>query len=207
VYPLGTLIDAGGAFVPFPRVNDPRARTAGAAGGCVLVRRRALASAGGIEPLRAEVIDDCALGRAVKRSGGRLWLGHSASERSIRPYAGLGDVWQMVARSAFTQLRHSPLLLLGTLVGLALLYLVPPLWVLALPLHGNATAAALAASAWLLAAASFAPTLALYGHSFAWAFALPLAGALYAGMTLDSARRHWRNEGASWKGRAAAGRD
>ena len=191
---------------PFPRVNDPRARTAGAAGGCVLVRRRALASAGGIEPLRAEVIDDCALGRAVKRSGGRLWLGHSASERSIRPYAGLGDVWRMVARSAFTQLRHSSLLLLGTLVGLALLYLVPPLWVLALPLHGNATAAALAAGAWLLSAASFAPTLVLYGRSIAWAFALPLAGALYAGMTVDSARRHWRNEGASWKGRAAAGR-
>jgi len=191
---------------PFPRVNDPRARTAGAAGGCVLVRHRALARAGGIESLRAEVIDDCALGRAVKQSGGRLWLGLSATEHSIRPYAGLGDVWRMVARSAFTQLHHSSLLLLGTLVGLALLYLVPPLWVLALPLHGNATAAALAAGAWLFAAASFVPTLVLYRRSLAWAMALPLAGALYAGMTFDSARRHWRNEGASWKGRASAGR-
>jgi hopene-associated glycosyltransferase HpnB len=191
---------------PFPRVNDPRARTAGAAGGCVLVRRAALARAGGIESLRAEVIDDCALGRAVKRSGGRLWLGLSATERSIRPNAGIGDVWRMVARSAFTQLHHSSLLLAGTLVGLALLYLVPPLWVLLLPLHGDAAAAALGAAAWLLAAASFTPTLALYGRSVAWALALPLAGALYAGMTFDSARRHWRREGASWKGRAGAGR-
>lgn len=191
---------------PFPRVNDPRSRTAAAAGGCVLVLRDALTRAGGIESLRGEVIDDCALGRAVKRSGGRLWLGLSATERSIRPYAALGDVWQMVARSAFTQLHHSSLLLVGTLAGLALLYLVPPLWVLGLPLHGDAAAAALAAGAWLLAAASFAPTLALYGRAVAWSLALPLAGVLYAGMTLDSARRHWRREGASWKGRTGAGR-
>jgi hopene-associated glycosyltransferase HpnB len=191
---------------PFPRVNDPRSRTAAAAGGCVLVRREALARAGGIESLRAEVIDDCALGRAVKRSGGRLWLGLSATERSIRPNAGLGDVWRMVARSAFTQLRHPSLVLAGTLVGLALLYLVPPLWVLLLPWHGETAAAALAAAAWLLSAASFAPTLALYGRSLGWALALPLAGALYAGMTFDSARRHWYSEGARWKGRAGAGR-
>jgi hopene-associated glycosyltransferase HpnB len=191
---------------PFPRVNDPRSRTAAAAGGCVLVRRAALARAGGIESLRAEVIDDCALGRAVKRSGGRLWLGLSATERSIRANAGLGDVWRMVARSAFTQLRHSSLMLAGTLVGLTLLYLVPPIWVLLLPWHGDAAASALAAAAWLLAAASFAPTLALYGRSPAWALALPLAGALYAGMTFDSARLHWRSEGARWKGRAGAGR-
>src|SRR5262245_48185760 len=190
---------------PFPRLNDPRARTAAAAGGCVLVRRLALARAGGIEALRAEVIDDCALGRAVKRSGGRLWLGLSTTERSIRPYAGLGDVWRMVARSAYTQLRHSPWLLLGTLAGLALLHLVPPLTALALPLHGDGAAAALAAGAWLLAAASFAPTLALYGRSLAWAPALPLAGALYGAMTFDSARRHWRHEGARWKGRPGAG--
>jgi hypothetical protein len=97
-------------------------------------------------------------------------------------------------------------LLAGTLVGLALLHLVPPLWVLLLPLHGDGAAAALAAGAWLLAATSFVPTLAHYGRSPAWAMALPLAGALYAGMTLDSARRHWRSEGASWKGRAGAGR-
>jgi len=190
---------------PFPRVNDPRARTAGAAGGCVLVRHGALARAGGIEALRGEVIDDCALGRAVKR-GGPIWLGLSDRERSIRPYRGIGDVWHMVARSAFTQLRHSHVLLAGTVLGLALLHLLPPIAVLAWPLHGSAPTAALGAAAWALAAASFAPTLALYGRSPAWGFALPLAGALYTGMTVDSARRHASRRGAVWKGRAGAGR-
>jgi hopene-associated glycosyltransferase HpnB len=190
---------------PFPRVNDPRARTAAAAGGCVLVRSAALTRAGGIEALRSEVIDDCALGRNVKR-GGPVWLGLSADTRSIRPYQGIGDVWNMVARSAYTQLSYSPWLLAGTLVGLALLYLVPPLCVLAFPIHGQALAATLAAGAWGLQALSFAPTLALYRRPRALALALPLAGALYAAMTFDSARRHARKQGALWKGRAGAGR-
>src|SRR5690606_27969659 len=180
---------------PFPRVNDPRARTAGAAGGCVLGRRDALARAGGIEALRGEVIDDCALGRAIKRHG-RIWLGLSTRERSVRPYAGVGDVWRMVARSAYTQLGHSPLLLAGTIVGLALLHLLAPLAVLLAPVHGDATAAALGAGTWALAATTFVPTLALYGRSPAWALALPVAGALYAAMTIDSARRHHTARGA-----------
>ena len=191
---------------PFPRVNDPASRTAGAAGGCMLVQREALRRAGGIEALRGEVIDDCALGRALKR-GGRVWLGLSATERSIRPYRGLGEVWKMVARSAFTQLRHSWLLLAGTVAGLTLLYLLPPLLVLAWPLHRDAAAAAVATAAWALMAASFAPTLALYERAPGWGFALPLAGALYTAMTVDSARRHARREGATWKGRAGAGRE
>jgi hopene-associated glycosyltransferase HpnB len=189
---------------PFPRVNDPRARTAAAAGGCVLVRRTALARAGGIEALRGEVIDDCALGRAVKRSG-PIWLGLSAAERSVRPCAGIGDVWHMVARSAYTQLRHSPALLAGTIVGLALLYGVPPLGALGWAWHGDATAAGLGAAAWALQAATFVPTLALYGRAPGWALALPVAGALYAAMTIDSARRHRSARGATWKGRAGAG--
>ena len=189
---------------PFPRVNDPRARTAAAAGGCVLVRREALARAGGIEALRGEVIDDCALGRAIKR-GGPIWLGLSTRERSVRPYAGLGDVWNMVARSAYTQLRYSPALLAGTVVGLALLHLLPPLAVVLWPWHGDAGAGALGAGAWALAAATFVPTLALYGRSPAWAPALPVAGALYTAMTIDSARRHRAARGATWKGRSGAG--
>lgn len=189
---------------PFPRVNDPRSRAAGAAGGCVLVRRSALARAGGVEALRGEVIDDCALGRAVKR-GGPIWLGHAPSQRSVRPCAGLGDVWRMVARSAYTQLRHSPWLLAGTLAGLALLYLAPPLAALAAPWHGDVAAAALGAAAWALQAVTFVPTLALYGRSPAWALALPVAGVLYAAMTLDSARRHRSARGATWKGRTGAG--
>lgn len=189
---------------PFPRVNDPRARTAAAAGGCVLVRREALARAGGIEALRGEVIDDCALGRAIKR-GGPIWLGLSTTERSVRPYAGIGDVWNMVARSAYTQLSHSPAVLAGTVAGLALLYLVPPVAALLWPWHGDAAAGAFGAAAWALSAATFVPTLALYGRSLAWALALPVAGVLYAGMTLDSARRHRSARGATWKGRSGAG--
>jgi hopene-associated glycosyltransferase HpnB len=190
---------------PFPRVNDPRARTAAAAGGCALVRAAALARAGGIRALRGEVIDDCALGRNVKQSGGRIWLGLSQRERSIRPYRSLGDVWHMVARSAFTQLHHSALLLAGVTLGLALLYLLPPLLALGVGLHRDPAAAGLAAATWLLQAASFVPTLVLYGRSPWLGLALPLAGVLYTGMTLDSARRHWRSEGARWKGRAGAG--
>ena len=195
---------------PFPRVNDPRARTAAAAGGCVLVRSAALARAGGIEALRGEVIDDCALGRALKR-GGRIWLGLSTSERSIRPYQGISDVWNMVARSAFTQLRHSWWILAGTVLGLALLFGVGErgdrslLLVFGWPLHRSAAAASFALAAWVLQALSFAPTLALYGRPAHWGFALPLAGALYGAMTIDSARRHHRREGALWKGRAGAG--
>jgi len=189
---------------PFARINDPRSRTAGAAGGCVLVRSDALARAGGIEALRGEVIDDCALGRAVKR-GGPIWLGLSTTERSIRPYQGISDVWNMVARSAFTQLRHSWWILAGTVLGLALVYLVPPLTVFAWPLHHSAAATALAAAAWILQALSFAPTLALYGRPARWGFALPVAAALYGAMTIDSARRHYRRQGALWKGRAGAG--
>jgi hopene-associated glycosyltransferase HpnB len=190
---------------PFPRVNDPRARTAAAAGGCVLVRRAALARAGGITALRGEVIDDCALGRNVKRSGGRIWLGLSERERSIRPYRSIADVWNMVARSAFTQLRHSTLVLIGSTLGLALLYVLPPVVALGFGLHRDPVAGSLAAAAWLLQAASFVPTLALYGRSPWLGLALPLAGLLYTGMTIDSARRHWRNQGAHWKGRAGAG--
>jgi hopene-associated glycosyltransferase HpnB len=189
---------------PFPRVNDPGSSVAAAAGGCMLVRSAALARAGGIESVRGEVIDDCALGRALKREG-KVWLGLADRETSIRPYAELGDVWSMVARSAYTQLDHSPALLAGTLAGLALLYLVPPLAVLVWLLGGDSGAAAFGAAAWALQAASFAPTLALYDRPLALGLALPAAGALYAAMTLDSARRHWRNEGATWKGRAGAG--
>lgn len=189
---------------PFPAVNDPRRRSAGAAGGCALVRREALARAGGFGALRGEVIDDCALARAIKR-GGPIWLGLTRSERSIRPYAGLSGVWQMVARSAFTQLRHSWALLAGTVLGLALLYLLPPIVALGYPSHGDVVAALLALTAWVTMAISFAPTLALYDRPAWWGLALPVAGALYTGMTLDSARRHRRAEGAVWKGRRGAG--
>ncbi len=191
---------------PFPRVNDPSSRTAGAAGGCMLVRAPALERADGVAAVRGEIIDDCALGGALKRHG-PIWLGLTSTERSVRPYRGLGDIWDMVARSAYTQLGCSPWLLAGTVLGLALVYLVPPLAVLGWPLHGDTAAALLGTFAWLLMAITFAPTLRLYRRSRLLAPALPLAGLLYLAMTLDSARRHLRGQGASWKGRVGAGNE
>ncbi len=190
---------------PFPRVNDPRSRTAGAAGGCVIVGTEALARAGGIEAIRGEIIDDCALGQRIKQGGG-IWLGLGTEEHGVRPYAGIGEIWDMVARSAYTQLGHSPLLLLGTLVGLLLIYATPPALLLAWPLHASAPAALLGGAAWLAMAVTFLPTLVLYGRTPLLAAALPIAGTLYAGMTLDSALRHHRGEGGRWKGRVGAGR-
>jgi hopene-associated glycosyltransferase HpnB len=187
---------------PFPRVNDPADRTAGAAGGCMLVRRAALRAIGGIAAIRDAVIDDCALGRALKRNG-PIWLGLAEDSRSIRPYEGLKDVWRMVARSAYDQLGYSPLALAGTVAGMALLYLVPPVVALATPWHGSVAAGALAGLAWLLMAWSFRPTLALYGRP-APAALLPVAGLLYSLMTLDSARAYYRGRGAYWKGRVQA---
>ena len=185
---------------PFPRVNDPHARTAGAAGGCMLVRAAVLEASGGIAAIRGEIIDDCALGRQIKCQG-PIWLGLAERQKSLRPYAGLGEIWDMVARTAYVQLRTSPLLLMGTVFGLALIYLVPPAVALTAPLHEEIAAGLLAAAAWFLMAVTFVPTLRLYGRSPLWAPALPFAGLLYLGMTLDSAWRHARGRGAGWKGR------
>jgi hopene-associated glycosyltransferase HpnB len=197
---------------PFRRVNRPGGRTAAAAGGCMLVRRAALEASGGLAGIRGARIDDVALGRQIKRHrpGGRCWLGLTTGVRSVRPYPGLPSLWQMVARSAYTQLRHSPLLLAGTVVGLAWLYLLPPaagLAGLAALAAGGGTAAATCAAAglagWALMAVSFAPVLRLYRLSPLRAPTLPLIAALYAAMTVDSARRHRAGRGGEWKGRVS----
>ena len=185
---------------PFPWVADPRRRTAAAAGGCMLVRRSALAAAGGLAVIADRLIDDCALAAALKPRA-RIWLGLATRSRSLRPYPRLADIWSMVARSAYTQLRHSPLLLAGTLAGMVLIYLVPPLAALTWPLHGNTAAAGLGAAAWLLMAAAFLPTLRLYRLAAWRAATLPVAALLYTAMTFDSALAHWRGRGAAWKGR------
>ena len=188
---------------PFPRINDPKSSTAGAAGGCMLVRNDALQQAGGIASIRGEIIDDCALGAAIKANG-KVWLGLSASEYSFRPYQGLSDIWNMVARSAYTQLKHSPALLAGCTVGLVLVYLVPPAVTVWGILAGDGLAAISAALAWGLMARSFLPTLKLYRLPPWRALLLPFAGLLYTAMTLDSGRRHARGLGAQWKGRIGA---
>jgi hopene-associated glycosyltransferase HpnB len=194
---------------PFAWVNDPRRRTAAAAGGCMLLRRAALARAGGLAPIRAAIIDDCALARLVKRKGGEgggsIWLGLTSDVRSVRPYEGLAGVWSMVKRSAYDQLAYSALLLTLTVLGMAIVYVVPPLVLLAYPLHGQGLAAGVAALAWLLMSVAFWPTLRLYRQPAWMAPLLPLAGLLYAAMTVDSALAHARGRGGAWKGRVQGG--
>jgi hopene-associated glycosyltransferase HpnB len=184
---------------PFAWVNDPKAKTAAAAGGCMLVKRAALEATGGIGEIRSAIIDDCALGALMKRQG-PIWLGLTNRAVSIRPYAGMGEIRRMVARSAYAQLRFSPLMLVGTLTGLVLIFLAPPAWALAA--RGESWIAG--AAAWGLMAASFRPMLRFYGRSPLWGLLLPAIGALYALFTLDSAIQHWRGKGGMWKGRAQA---
>jgi hopene-associated glycosyltransferase HpnB len=196
---------------PFRKVNDPRSRTAAAAGGCMLVRRSALEAAGGLEPIKGALIDDVALGTLLKKHGSRTWLGLTTDIGSARPYPGLASLWHMIARSAYVQLRYNPLLLAGTLAGLLLLYVAPPAGTVAalvVALSGNGGTATLAAGAaglagWALMTASYVPMLRLYQLSALRAPALPLIAALYAAMTADSARRHYSGQAVSWRGRAA----
>jgi hopene-associated glycosyltransferase HpnB len=189
---------------PFRWVNRPRARTAAAAGGCVLIRRDAVERAGVPEAIRHAVIDDVALARAVKRSGGRIWLGLADRVDSVRPYPGLAELWRMVSRSAYAQLRHSPSLLAGTVVGLACIYLVPPVAAVAGALTGSWWACAAGAAAWGLMAGTYGPMLRYYRQPVWWAPLLPLTASLYLLMTVDSAVQHYRGRGAAWKGRTYA---
>lgn len=185
---------------PFPRVNDPSSRVAAAAGGCMLVRRRALEAAGGVAAIHGQIIDDCALARAIKRHG-PIWLGLTHAVRSVRPYGGLAGIWPMVARTAYAQLGYAPAPLTATVLGMLVLYLVPPLALLSYPLHGAGSAALCGLAAWLGMGLAYVPTLRLYGQPAAMGLTLPLAGLVYTAMTLDSARRQRRGEGGLWKGR------
>jgi hopene-associated glycosyltransferase HpnB len=184
---------------PFSWSNDPRAQTAAAAGGCMLVKRTALEAGGGIAAIKSAIIDDCALGRLMK-SQGPTWIGLTNRAFSIRPYANMGEIRRMVARSAYAQLEYSPLILTGTLVGLCLMFVFPPL----ATIFGDFAIRMAGAATWCLTALSFQPMLRFYARSPLWGFALPLTGLAYAGFTLDSAIQHWRGKGGMWKGRAQA---
>ena len=184
---------------PFAQVNDPRRKLAAGAGGCMLVRREALERAGGIASVRTEIIDDCALARKLKAQG-PIWLGLATRAESLRPYVSVGEIGRMISRSAYAQLGYSPLMLTGTLLGMALTYLAPPL----LAVFARGPAQAMGALAWLLMAISFQPMLALYRRSRLWGFALPAIGALYGLFTVQSALDVWRGKGGMWKGRAQA---
>lgn len=188
---------------PFRWAADPRRTTAGAAGGCMLVRWSALQRAGGLDAIADAVIDDCSLAAAVKASGGRLWLGLSRDWRSVRGYGGLAGVGRMVARSAYAQLRYSPLFLAGTVAGMGLAYGVPPvlgLWGLA---RKRRAAAVLGLATWGLMSASYMPMVRWFRLSPLWAPLLPVAAFFYILFTLDSAWRWHRGHGVEWRGRRA----
>ena len=189
---------------PFRRISRPGSRTAAAAGGCVLLRADAAARARIPDAVRHAVIDDVAVARAVKRSGGRVWLGLADGVDSVRPYPRLGDLWRMVSRSAYAQLRHSPLLLAGTVAGLALVYLVPPAAVAVGAAAGNAPCALLGGAAWLVMTGTYVPMLRYYRQPLWLAPLLPVTAFLYLLMTVDSAVQHRRGRGAAWKGRTYA---
>lgn len=182
---------------PFARVNDPLSGTAAAAGGTILVRRRALRRIGGIECIQGALIDDVALAAAVKK-GGRIWLGHATLARSVRPYPAVADIWRMITRTAYVQLRFSPLLLAATIVAMVLVWLVPP----AASLFGHGTARVFGLFAWIMLALSYVPTLRRFRRSVLWAPFLPLVAGFYTAATIGSAVNHHLGRGVAWKGRA-----
>ncbi|MFZ0571198.1 MAG: glycosyltransferase [Rhodomicrobium sp.] len=186
---------------PFAWVNRKESAIAAAAGGCMLVRADALEAAGGIEAIRSSLIDDCALGRSMKKQG-PIWLGLTESAHSLRPYPKFTDIRRMVARSAYDQLDYSPLLLAGTVIAMTLTYLMPPL----LAIWGTGLAQAAGLLTWGLMTVAFYPIVRFYALSPLWAAALPLIASCYMLFTLDSGLQHWRGKGGFWKGRVQGAR-
>ena len=177
-----------------------KARTAGAAGGCILLRREALQGIGGFSAIRHEVIDDCSLARAVKRSGGAIWMGLTRKSVSLRAYDTFREIRDLIARTAFTQLRYSSWALLGTVLGMFLTYLAP----VGLFFAGDPRVWRMSLAAWALMIVTYLPTIRFYGLSPLWAPLLPLAAAFYSYATCLSAARYWLGQGGQWKGRRQA---
>jgi hopene-associated glycosyltransferase HpnB len=180
-------------------ISSPHRKTAGAAGGSILIRPAALEQAGGIAAIRSEIIDDCALARAVKRAGGRVWLGLTETTRSLRAYNTFGQIETMIARTAFNQLKHSALMLFAALAGLIAIYLLPLVVLLA---SRNLVSIALALNGWLLMTAAYLPIVSFYRLNPLWAFTLPFAAIFYMSATVHSAVKFWRGRGGQWKGRS-----
>jgi hopene-associated glycosyltransferase HpnB len=186
---------------PFGWVSDPRTKVAGAAGGCMLVDRAALNAIGGIAAIRNQLIDDCALGKAIKALG-PIWLGLADGVASLRGYPRWADVWMLIARSAFTQLGFSAAMLLVATAMMLATYVMPP----ALALFAEGPARLLGAIACLMMAFAYQPTLRYHRRSPLWALALPLVASFYTAATIDSALRYWSGRGGQWKGRVQASR-
>lgn len=178
-------------------IADSQRSASGAAGGCMLLRPEALARAGGIQAIRNEIIDDCALASRVKSSGGRVWLGLTDLAASIRPYGSFAEIGRMISRSAFNQLRHSQWMLLMAMLGLCATYLAPPL----LLLTGRGLPMLMGGAAWMLMIMAYLPMIRFYRLNPLWAFVLPLAAVFYMGATLHSAFKFWTGSGGEWKGR------
>ena len=186
---------------PFSWVNNPKKTTAAAAGGCILIHRESLNRIGGLQIIRQALIDDCSLAKAVKSNHGKIWLGLSTSTISLRPYDSLKTIWDMVARSAYTQLNYSPVLLVGSLSGMTLVYLLPPIGIILGVLLGNWTITLVSFTAYLLMTFAYLPIIRFYKCPAIFAFSLPIIAFLYTLMTVDSALRHWQGRGGEWKGR------
>ena len=152
--------------------------------------------------MKDRLIDDCALARVIKENGQPIWLGLADQSRSLRRYLELSEFWDMVARSAFVQLRHSTLLLILSICGMAVAFLCAPVIVATYPLHGGLAATLLALISWTAMSLSYRPCLRYHGLNPAYAFLLPVAAALYLGMTVHSAVRYWSGSGSSWKNRS-----
>jgi len=189
---------------PFPHSNDPWHDVAAAAGGCMLVRRRALERTGGVAAIKDNLIDDCALARQLKGEvERRIWIGLADKEVvSLRDNRSLSSIWSMVSRTAFTQLDYSWLKLAGTVIAMTLIYLAAPLIIFTWPLHGNIAATLTAIAAWFIMSMTYRPTAKLYDQSRWKAFSLPTAAFFYTLMTITSAWKHLRGRGGAWKGRA-----
>jgi hopene-associated glycosyltransferase HpnB len=191
---------------PFPWVNNPHNKMAAAAGGCILIRRDRLEEIGNIPSLREALIDDCTLAQKIKGlstpdNPSKIWLGLTEKTKSLRPYDSLDTIWNMIARTAYTQLNYSPLLLLGTVLGMSLVYLAAPIiLLLGIYLESN-NLIIISSLTWFLMAIAYLPTLRLYKLSPLWSLSLPIIALFYNLMTIDSALRHWRGQGGGWKGR------
>ena len=191
-----------GKLYPFEWVNNPQKSIAAAAGGCILIRRQTLEAIGGIAAIRDALIDDCTLAQKVKVQNYNIWLGLTSSNLSLRPYENLKSIWDMVARSAYTQLNYSVWLLLIAVFGMILLYLSSPIALFAGIFQENVMLILFGISIWLLMAIAYFPTIQLYRLAPWWSFTLPAIAFLYTLMTIDSARKHWLGEGEVWKGRS-----
>jgi hopene-associated glycosyltransferase HpnB len=186
---------------PFSWVNDSKKSMAAAAGGCILISSEALGAIGGIATIKDALIDDCTLAQAVKSQGYNIWLGLSETTVSLRGYNSLKVIWDTIARTAYTQLNYSFLLLIGTVIGMSLVYLVAPVGLLLGILLKSGWIVSISSFTWLLMVWAYLPTLRLYNLSAIWAINLPAIAFLYTLMTIDSAVKYYQGQGGSWKGR------